>query len=160
LQLIRLAMVNNPKRSDIVFVVGKTEPVKFHSHTPILMMHSEVFDSMFSGDFEIFTEIAVTDVEPDIFLQLLNYIYAGLSAVSLTTGNMLDMLYGAQKYMLQALKKVCEDFILANTNNNNLLEVYDASQYFENVGKPGIIPLILKHDCSWAYPSDNGFSPQ
>jgi hypothetical protein len=53
----------------------------------------------------------------------------------LTTTNMIGLLYGAQKYMLNELKKMCEEFILKNTNNTNLLEVFDASQYFENQGK-------------------------
>jgi BTB/POZ domain len=135
LQSFRLAMVNNATRSDIVFLVGRAEPVKIHAHSPILMMQSEVFASMFSGDFEITSEIAVTDVDPNVFLQLMNFIYAGLPAVTLTTSNMIDLLYGAQKYMLDALKKACEDFILTNTKCSNLLEVYNASQLFENGGK-------------------------
>jgi hypothetical protein len=135
LQRIRLAMVNNPKRSDVVFLVGQENPVKVYANSPTLMMHSEVFDSMFSGDFEMAAEIRVTDMKSDIFLEILKFIYAGASAITLTTANMLGLLYGAQKYMIQGLKLICEDFVLAHTNNTNLLEVFDASQFFENSGK-------------------------
>jgi hypothetical protein len=136
---LRLDMVNNPIHSNVTFMVGQIKSTPIRAHTVVLMMHSEVFKIMFAGDFAVLEEIQINDMEPDVFLEMMKYIYAGPDNFNLTITNMIGLQYGAQKYMLTELKKMCEEFILKNTNNTNLLEVFDASQLFENNRKSFII---------------------
>lgn len=47
----------------------------FKAHKLILGISSPVFEAMFYGPLSSNEEIAITDIEPDVFQLLLNYIY-------------------------------------------------------------------------------------
>jgi hypothetical protein len=132
---IRLDMINDSKLADITFNVGKKKVETIYAHKAVLIMHSKVFARMFFNYFSLPMNIIIEDMEPDVFLEMLKFVYAGADAVNLTTKNMIDILYGAQKYILPELQSLCETFILENTNDSNILEIFDSSQYFENTSK-------------------------
>jgi hypothetical protein len=132
---IRLDMVNDSKLADITFNVGKKKVETIYAHKAVLIMQSKVFARMFFDYFSSPKNILIEDMDPDVFLEMLKFVYAGVNAVNLTTKNMTDILYGTQKYILPELQSVCETFILEMTNDSNILEVFDTSQYFENTSK-------------------------
>jgi BTB/POZ domain-containing protein 3/6 len=132
---IRLDMINDSKLADITFNVGKKKVETIYAHKAVLIMHSKVFARMFFNYFSLPMNIIIEDMEPDVFLEMLKFVYAGADAVNLTTKNMIDILYGAQKYILPELQSFCETFILENTNDSNILEVFDSSQYFKNTSR-------------------------
>jgi hypothetical protein len=132
---IRLGMVNDSKLADITFSVGEKNVETIYAHKAVLIMQSEVFACMFSGNFSTPKNIIIKDMEPDVFLEMLKFVYAGADAVNITTKNMIGILYGAQKYILPELQSLCETFILENTNDSNMMKVFDSSQYFENRSK-------------------------
>ena len=69
-------LLNNEFKSDIVFLVGK-KGKKIFGHRIFLEVASDVFYAMFNNDFQESKEnsVKISDIEPDVFLELLRFIY-------------------------------------------------------------------------------------
>ncbi|EFX76225.1 hypothetical protein DAPPUDRAFT_55462 [Daphnia pulex] len=68
------------------------------------------------------TIIQIIDVEPQVFEQLLHYLYAGRIPL-LEEDGMADRLFkAAGKYGLDNLKEECERFMLADLNEHNAIQ--------------------------------------
>jgi hypothetical protein len=107
--------------SDVTFLVGPDKvPIKAHKMT--LAFNSEVFDAMFYGGLTAEDEISIDDITPDIFQQLVNSVHG--EDVDLSTSNVTQILYGAEKYDLKVLKKLCVIFMESKLEEQNVLRFY------------------------------------
>jgi hypothetical protein len=128
---LRLKMVGSEKMSDISFFF-KDEQKFLRAHKAILSINCIVFERMFCSDFEVDEQVEIVDIQYEVFLEIIKYIYTmACSSLNITTSNMLELIYAAQKYMLSDLKEFLLNFIKAHTNDSNLLNILDFSQYFE-----------------------------
>ena len=98
------SLLESGAHSDVVFKVGSS---RFPAHKVILSARSEVFAAMFAHDTKEnrTNEVDIIDCHPDIFKELLQYIYTGSRASVKHTYQLYVM---AEKYALEGLKEICE----------------------------------------------------
>ena len=110
------------KFSDVVFNINGHE---FPAHKLIIATRSAVFADMFQYPPKEFftTRITIEDIEPEIFKELLRFIYTG----RLTTTTMQTMAAGlfiaADRYLLDELKNECEKYLLRQMSPENCIEL-------------------------------------
>lgn len=93
------------------------------AHTLILASGSTVLAAMFQGDFIENQErvVKITDIMPEVFEQLLCYIYTG--DADLKNGDAENLMIAADKYAIDSLKEVCSLHLSTN------ITVRSASRY-------------------------------
>uniref|UniRef100_A0A1Q3F3F6 BTB domain-containing protein n=1 Tax=Culex tarsalis TaxID=7177 RepID=A0A1Q3F3F6_CULTA len=127
-------LVNNELFADVVFSVGSEGTLMF-GHKAILTMASDVFRAQFTGSFRESREngqeheILVIDIEPPVFKEILRYAYC--DRVRITAGNVLHLLYAAEKYLLAKLTKECNDFVEKHLCEKNVLRMFDQNRSYE-----------------------------
>jgi speckle-type POZ protein len=102
-------LFNEDKFSDIVFLVGNVE---FPAHKCILSVRSPMLYAMFStsGMRETREEkVSVEDIEPDIFREVLRFIYTGVCSLDILDRMPIQLLAAADKYQIIRLKCMCEN---------------------------------------------------
>ena len=101
-------LLNSRTCSDVEFVV-KGE--KIPAHTFILRGGiSPVFTAMFEHDMTESSSrtVVVEDIEPNVFYQLLRYLYSGEMPQEEDDENMAELLFiAANKYQVEKLKDLC-----------------------------------------------------
>lgn len=118
--------VGDVRFSDVVFYIRGRE---FPAHKVILAARSQVFLSMFEdartspGMKHVKQHrIEIKEVEPEIFLQVLKYIYTGrVDHLDTTAAPLLAV---ADKYGLKQLKSICEENLILNMNATNVGSLY------------------------------------
>lgn len=123
-------MFGNELISDIKFSVGKSSDAKktIPAHKYVLGTASPVFFAMLYGDFAKDDIISIDDCEPQPFLELLRFLYC--DKVNLSSSNVLDVLYLANKYIVPVLSKECVNYLLENVLTDNVLDVLNAAVCF------------------------------
>jgi len=97
-------LFNNPKFSDVTFIVGTK---KFYAHKFILSLRCEVFRAMFEGYTEKAAhEIPITGQDEMTFGTILKFIYS--DQADLTEDNVVGVLECANFYKLERLVALCE----------------------------------------------------
>ena len=76
-------LLNNEYMSDIVFIIGK-DGQKIFGHRVFLEVASDVFYAMFNNEFQESKErsVKIPDIEPDVFLELLRFVYCNRAVVT------------------------------------------------------------------------------
>jgi speckle-type POZ protein len=108
--------------SDVTINVHGRE---FPAHKYILATRSQVFAAMFNHPTKekLTNQIVIEDVEPEVFHQLLRFIYTG-RLTSETMEAMAAALYiAADKYLLDRLKLECENYLLSKMSSVSCLEL-------------------------------------
>ncbi|XP_013398719.1 BTB/POZ domain-containing protein 6 [Lingula anatina] len=127
------AMCNNDLMADVVFIVGQKSTggvQRIPAHKYNLATGSSVFFAMFYGGLaDGKTEIAIPDVEPAAFLNLLKYLY--YDAIDLEPDTVLATLYVAKKYIVPYLAKACVQFLETSLNAKNACVLLSQSRLFE-----------------------------
>ena len=114
--------LNNKALSDVVFLISGSE---FPAHKVILASASPVFDRMFSHEMRenIMNQVEVTETDPDVFNEMLRYIYTGnvedLSDVAF------DLYELANKYDIRGLRVRCEQCLLHTLSVENVIHVLE-----------------------------------
>jgi len=105
--------------SDLKLVCGLRR-VELLCHTNILAARSPVFRAMFQHDTVEAQnkEVEMTDVEPEVVEEMLEYIYTGKTN---STGKEAELLAAADKYSLLELKHECEEALCSKTNIDTVL---------------------------------------
>lgn len=79
-------LVDNPLLSDVIFIVGneKIGKKQIYGHKCILASHSEPFKVMFTNGMKetLSGQVEVKDIKPEIFRNMLHYIYTGTLKIS------------------------------------------------------------------------------
>lgn len=122
-------MLGDEKYSDFTFVVGEKQ---FRTHKIILGSASEVFDKLFSSDMEErkTNQCKVDNIEPDIFEQLLRFIYTGELPADFEDVAM-KLYEAAHYYRIKNLIKFCSSAVLNKLNKENAMELYEWSTLYE-----------------------------
>jgi speckle-type POZ protein len=108
--------------SDFTF---KVRGRKLAAHKNILAMRSPVFAAMFlhptkevqSG------EVEIEDIDPDVFQELLRYMYTGSPQSTAMDVMAPGILAAANKYMLDQLKTRCETHLIRQMSAKNCLDL-------------------------------------
>lgn len=109
--------------SDCTFVVGKSETQQiFKLHSVIMKMSSPEFEDLL----DVAAEVIIPDVEPDVFKQILEYIY--LDYINLWSIEKTQALYRASsKFKLIHLSEKAVEFMMNKMNLDNIWPIYDAA---------------------------------
>uniref|UniRef100_A0A182QXJ9 BTB domain-containing protein n=1 Tax=Anopheles farauti TaxID=69004 RepID=A0A182QXJ9_9DIPT len=123
------SMVNNQFCSDVTFIVG-TNKQRIYAHKLYLTIASEYFYAMFFGNFVEAdeSEVHLEDVEPDVFLNVLRYIYA--QQLHITNDNLRDIFDCSQKFMLMELKKPLCRFLQDQVEPESALAIFSRNRHF------------------------------
>ncbi|KFM65543.1 Protein roadkill, partial [Stegodyphus mimosarum] len=120
-----LRLYESGKSSDVTIVVGSRT---FLAHKFIICARSCVFSKMFETEMEEKKKNSVTisDVKPHIIDEMLRFMYSGTLKKSLN-GTAMKLYAAADKYDVQALKKVCLGYLKSNLSVNNVFKVFQVA---------------------------------
>jgi speckle-type POZ protein len=107
--------------SDVTFIIhGQT----FSAHKAILAM-SPVFAAMFLHSTKEMqtSKVEVEDVDPDVFQEVLRYMYTGLTRSTAMDVMATGLLVAADKYLLDELKSRCETHLICKMSAKNCLDL-------------------------------------
>ena len=114
-----VTLVVSPKNNDS----SNSDPVEFFAHKVILAARSPVFASMFEHNMQerSSSKVNLTDVEPATVKEMLIYMYSDrVPKIGEVAG---DLLYVADKYQLENLKKICEEHLSSNLRVDNAARI-------------------------------------
>ncbi|KAJ8675662.1 hypothetical protein QAD02_011448 [Eretmocerus hayati] len=112
-------LIDNDEFSDVVL---EMENKKLYAHKSILANKSQVFTAMFTHSMKEKEQdlVEIEDVSYDVMKELLRYIYSG--KVNDLGKIAKDLFVAADKYLIENLKKVCENYLVHHTNAENVFE--------------------------------------
>jgi speckle-type POZ protein len=111
-------LFNSMPLSDVTFNIGGYD---FPAHKNILSARSEVFAAMFQHPSKenLTNQIKIEDIEPDVFQELLRFIYTGRVQVDKLEVMAAGLFIAADKYFLDQLKMTCENHLLHHMSPEN-----------------------------------------
>lgn len=114
--------------SDVVFLI---EDKPFYAHKIALQASSEVFKSMFQGDYKEkeAETIPIPNIRWEVFEAMMTCIYTG--TVEVKPGLAQDLLEAADRYMLDNLKQLCQDAIAKQITSSNVSAVFDLAEAYD-----------------------------
>uniref|UniRef100_A0A6B2L336 BTB domain-containing protein n=1 Tax=Arcella intermedia TaxID=1963864 RepID=A0A6B2L336_9EUKA len=114
---------NETALSDITLVVGNT---KYPAHQQILSCRSSYFRTMFQSGFKEShasnLTITVKETLPEIFLEVLKYIYT--DEVEIQEDNWQNLFNASLVFGIEGLTRMVEKFLIQNTNLDNVVLIY------------------------------------
>ena len=98
---------------------------KIGGHVYILSARSSVFAAMFHNDMQESKtgKVDIKDVQPEIFKQLLHYIYSGRISTPLTEYTARPLFVAADKYDVEDLRNECILFLLSSIRIDNAISL-------------------------------------
>ncbi|KAK3105631.1 hypothetical protein FSP39_002314 [Pinctada imbricata] len=117
-------MLDNEIMCDVTFRLGE-ERLEVHAHKYMLASRSPVFHAMLNGPMTEKGNIEISDIEKDIFMIFLRYVYT--DDVSLTVENVRQVMYASKKYCVDGLTKQCKDFLRDNIDFEEAFELIDTA---------------------------------
>jgi speckle-type POZ protein len=126
------------KFSDVIFNIGGR---RFPAHKIILSARSEVFEAMFEHSTqEKFTnQIEIEEIEPEVFQELLRFIYTGRLDSKTMKTMAARLLIAADEYVLNELKSECQNYLYREMSPVNCVEIIlhgdllNPAKYMKNV---------------------------
>lgn len=114
--------IKSEKSCNVKLVI---EDDKIPAHREILSAHSPVFASMFESDMVESKdgEVKIIDIEFKILKHLVNYIYYA-EIESDDMDDWLALIVAADKYAIESLVKICEDYIAEKLTIDNVVDVF------------------------------------
>jgi speckle-type POZ protein len=108
--------------SDITFNIRGQ---KFSAHKSILAVRSPVFAAMFQHPTKEMqsNQVKVKDIDPDVFQEVLRFIYTGKTESTAMDKMAPGLLAAADKYILEDLKSCCETHLIRQMSAENCLEL-------------------------------------
>lgn len=137
-------IINNPTFADVVFLV---EQKPIYGHKAILSAQCEHFRGMFMNGMKETTQsqIQVKDWSYNSYLLMMEYLYTG-SIVNFNHRVALDLLGLADAYILDGLKYLCENTLMQNVDNDNVIQfLIDSNKYQGAELKKFCISYLIKN---------------
>ena len=102
-------LFDNMQFSDVNFNIGGRE---FPAHKNILAARSTYFEAMFKHPTKenLTNQIEIEDIEPEVFQELLRFIYTGRVPLKKLETMAAGLFIAADKYLLDELKIKCENY--------------------------------------------------
>ncbi len=115
-------LFNKMAFNDVKFNIGGRS---FPAHKSILATRSEVFAAMFQHPMkeQSTNQIEIEDIKPEVFRELLRFIYTGRVSTATMETMAVGLLIAADKYMLNELKNECENYLLHDMSPDNCIEL-------------------------------------
>lgn len=113
----------NQRYCDVTIKVNEKQ---FPAHKAILGARSPVFAAMFQHEMteNVSGEVNITDADPDVFHDILLYIYGGeLENMAMTFDNVCQYYKLADKYDLEILKTSCRKFMECSMSQSNICDM-------------------------------------
>ena len=106
----------------MTFVIGES---RIRGHRAILASRSNFFKNMFTVGMRECEEsvISVQDISLPTFQKLLEFIYSDQLTDLANVDQAIDVLVAANKYGLDRLKRLCEKFLVALIDLENVIEL-------------------------------------
>lgn len=140
-------------RCDVKFKFQNGEVIG--AHVPILMVRSPVFGAMFAHDTKEAQshEVEISDIQPEVFKQLLHYVYCGqLMEDSLSEQAARSLIVAADKYQLEDLVCECSALIAFHLKTSNAVESLIWSDKFSiQPVKEATLNFIARHSKEICY---------
>ena len=110
-------------RCDVLFSFEKDRQIG--GHVSILGARSPVFAAMFKHDMKESEtgQVTIEDIQPDIFKEMLHYIYSGRTTLPLTALTAQSLLLAADKYDVGDLKEECLGFLLSSIRMDSVINL-------------------------------------
>ncbi|GFO35719.1 BTB/POZ domain-containing protein [Plakobranchus ocellatus] len=139
-------MLDNQYQCDVFFLLGNAG-VRQGAHKFVLVSRSPVFDAMFygplSGGGEEDSPVIIPDIEPEPFMVFLRYMYCG--EVSITSDNVIYLLYAAKKYAVLGLTNKCISYVDQVLDTDNACTVLEQAHIFDEKDfHSSVLALILR----------------
>jgi speckle-type POZ protein len=108
--------------SDVTFNINGR---KFVAHKNILAKESPVFAAMFRYHTKesLSEKVEVEDVDPDVFQEVIRYLYTGSPKSTAMDVMAPALLAAADKYMLDELKTLCETHLIRKMSAKNCIDL-------------------------------------
>jgi BTB/POZ domain len=135
-------LLQSKTSSDVQFMVKK---VKISAHKNILASRSPVFADLLRQKIQEnkTKTIKIHDVQPDVFNQLLQFIYTGQCEVPHSAEN---LFIAAEKYEIQELKEICEKDLQKKLVLDNAVHLLDFSDTYQAKNlKESVLVFIKKN---------------
>ena len=137
--------------SDLVINVHGRE---FPAHKAILVTRSEVFAAMFrhSTKENLTNRIEIEDMEPEVFQELLRFIYTGRLSITTMEKLTVGLLMAADKYMLKELVRECTVYLIDHMSPVHCVELIlhvnllNPPEHLENVLKKATVIFYRSPD--------------
>lgn len=142
-------LVNNKEHSDVKFLIGQNRKAVY-AHRCILSSRCAVFKATFAeqsqknGTIDKDTPFVLSDMNPDIFLAMLEFIYT--NCVTLTPKIAIEVLATALEYGLDDLRRLCCEYLEENLSVQNACDCMQAAvTYGQEELKEKVIIYIEQH---------------
>ncbi|XP_062588216.1 BTB/POZ domain-containing protein 6-like isoform X1 [Saccostrea cucullata] len=113
---------------DVTFKVGQ-EGKEVKAHRYVLGSRSSVFYAMLFGSLSgNSTDIIVPDIEPDIFQELLRFLY--YEEITVKEENVLGILYASEKYGVADLKEYCNSYLKNHISEESVCTIMENAKLF------------------------------
>nr|CAD7413450.1 unnamed protein product [Timema poppensis] len=129
--------------SDCEFMIGVDTPVSVKASKVLLACVSPVFDRMFFGSLKEESVISVTDIGPDVFVIMLKHAYRASWKFE-SKAQAVDVLYAADKYMLDELMRECVEFIWPRDPDDVFIALDCATRFNLNYLKECAMRILRK----------------
>ena len=98
---------------------------QFQAHKCILTSSSKVFSAMFEHHTKetLSNHVEIEDIQPEVFNELLRFIYTGRSTLAAMETMAAKLLVAADKYLLDKLKSECEVHLLRQMSADNCMDL-------------------------------------
>ncbi|KAL9696140.1 hypothetical protein quinque_015425 [Culex quinquefasciatus] len=113
------SLLSNEQLSDVTILVDQK---KFYAQRAILSVRSPVFAAMFQSGMQesSLNRIVIEDIEPDVFEEVLRFIYVGkVIGLELIAD---ELLAAADKYALDRLRRMCEGHLGRHITQETVLK--------------------------------------
>ena len=123
-------LLNNELMHDVVFLVGESK-TKMYGHKVFLSVHNEFFNTLLNAPFadSVKGEFTISDIEPEIFLELLRFIYC--ETANVTCDNFYQIYQAADKYLMEELKSFCNKHLTESNATKIYIDNYNNIKFPE-----------------------------
>lgn len=142
-------LVNSKDHSDVKFLIGQSRKAVY-AHRCILSSRCAVFKATFaeqtqkSGNIDKDTPFVLSDMSPDIFLAMMEFIYT--NTVTLTPKIAIEVLATALEYGLDDLRRLCVEYLEENLSVQNACDCMQAAvTYSQEELKEKVLLYIEQH---------------
>ena len=133
-------LFDNMQFSDVNFNVGGRE---FPAHKLILAARSQYFAAMFKHPTkeQSTNQVKIDDIEPEVFDQLLRFIYTGRVPLDKLETMAAGLFIAADKYLMDELKMKCENYLLSQMSPDNCVilllhgDLQNPAEYMKKAAK-------------------------
>jgi speckle-type POZ protein len=128
-------LFNDMSLNDVSFHIGGR---KFPAHKLILSARSKYFAAMFKHPMKenLTNQIKIEDTEPEVFQELLRFIYTGRVSRATMETMATGLFIAAVKYLLDDLKMKCENYLVLHMSPENCVVLLLHGDLLRNPAEP------------------------